>query len=114
VGHEFVLAGLDLGDQETLRAQAAELVRANQETFRTPGRYQAADPARIIWVTVDRAAKLTDLRIDHNWTNRLSADRFPGALFAAMQTALLVETAEQAPSAVPVFEPIPDGLSEEE
>jgi hypothetical protein len=114
---EFVLAELELGDEETLRAQADELVR---EASRASGRCQAADPTRTVMVTVDRAAKLVDVRIGHNWTSRLTAEGFPDALFAAytaaVRTALLVEasTQERPRVAAPWFEPIPAGLSEEE
>jgi hypothetical protein len=117
---EFVLAELELGDQETLRAQANEMVRAHREASGASGLYQAADPTRTVWVTVDRTAKLVDVRIGHNWSSKLTADRFPAALFGAYttaaQTALLVEAAEQEPrvAAASPFEPIPTGLSEEE
>lgn len=117
---EFVLAELELGDQETLRARADELVRAHHENPGRPGLYQVTDPTRSIWVTVDRAAKLADVRISQEWPSRLAEDRFPGALFAAYttaaQTALLVEAAEREPPRVPapLFEPMPAELSEEE
>jgi hypothetical protein len=117
---EFVLAELELGDEETLRARADKLVRAHHENSGPLGRYQVADSTRSIWVTVDRAAKLVDVRISHEWPSRLTEDRFPGALFAAYitaaQTALLVEASEQEPPRVtaPLFEPVPAGLSEEE
>lgn len=117
---EFVLAELELGDVETLRAQADGLVRLHHETPGPAGLYRATDPTGTITVTVDRAAKLVDVRISHNWTSRLTAAGLPGALFAvyttALRTALLVEASERVPSraTAPVFEPIPSGLSEEE
>jgi hypothetical protein len=117
---EFVLAELELGDQETLRARAAELVRAYEENPGASGRYEAADQTGAIWATVDRAARLVDVRISPEWTNRLAEDRFPDALFAAYltatRTALLVESSGQEPPRVtpPLFEPTPAGLSEEE
>jgi hypothetical protein len=117
---EYVLAELELGDQETLRAQADELVRAHHESRVPAGQYQAADPTRTIWVTVDRAARLVDVRINHVWTSTVAPDRFAGALFdaytRAVQTALLVEASGQRSPrpAAPVFEPIPDELPLEE
>jgi len=115
--HEFALAELELGDEETLRAQADELVRAHRGTS---GRYQAADPSRSVQVTVDRAAKLVDVRISDNWTYHLAVERFADALFAAyttaVRTALLVEAAGQEPprATAPPLELVPAGLSEEE
>ena len=115
--NEFVLAELELGDQESLRARADELVRGYRPAA---GRYQAADPTRTVWVTVDRAAKLHDVRIGHNWTRQLAAERFPDALFTAYttaaQTALLVEASAHGPSraGAPPSELVPAGLSDEE
>lgn len=115
-----MLAELELGDEEALRARAAELVRAHRETACAPGLYQAAEPTRSVWATVDRAAKLVDVRISGDWTSRLTADGFPAALFAAyttaVQTVLLVAASEQdrPRMTAPSGNPTPTGLSEEE
>lgn len=114
-----MLAELEIGDEETLRAQADELVRAHHENPGVSGLYQATEPSRSVWATVDRAARLVDVRIGADWTSRLAEDRLPGALFAAYltatRTALLVEAAAPAsPGTTTAFQPMPTGLSEEE
>jgi hypothetical protein len=111
---ELTLAGTDwLGDEETLRAQAEALAPDRD------GAYRAADPTESIQVTVDHTAMLVDVKISRTWPERLTADRFTGALFDtytnAVRAAMLAEVSNRDTAPVPPpIETIPTGLSDEE
>lgn len=94
-GDSFVLADLDvLGDDETLRelADAALDAAGGGEPSDT---YQADEPTRSVWVTVDHRGLLVDVRLAQRWADRLEPARFAETLFgvytAAMHKALVIE-----------------------
>lgn len=94
-GDSFVLADLDvLGDDDTLRDQAEAALDAagGGEPSDT---YQADEPTRSIWVTVDYRGLLVDVRLTERWADRLDPARFAETLWgvytAAVHKALVIE-----------------------
>jgi hypothetical protein len=111
------LVDLDiLGDPETLRAEADAVLESEEPS----SEYKAADASGSIWVTVDPQGRLVDVEISRTWSERMAPDAFGDALFrvylAAMQKAIVVETAAREEPPAPRSRPAPavEELSNEE
>ncbi|MDX3657627.1 hypothetical protein PV646_09960 [Streptomyces sp. ID05-26A] len=92
---------MDVPDTPQTRARLAELTRPGGVALQPANTYEAGDPAGILTIVVDRTQMVTNVRIRPRWFEQLRPEAFPASVYntyvTAVQRALMVEAAHQAP-----------------
>ncbi|GAA2842274.1 hypothetical protein [Crossiella cryophila] len=111
---EVELATLNVPDDPRTRARLAELTHPGGVELQPAETYEARDPSGFVIVTVDKSAKVTNVRIRPRWTEHIRPEAFPAALYntyvTALQRALAVELAHRPKTPPPAPAPDPDLL----
>ncbi|AXB44784.1 hypothetical protein [Amycolatopsis albispora] len=107
------LATLQVRDDPRMRARFAELTRPGGTPLEPADAYEARDSSGFVVVTVNKAAKVTNVRIRPGWVGQIGPAALPAALFntyvTALQRALAVELIHR-PKSTPRT-PVPDSDS---
>ncbi|UJW32586.1 hypothetical protein L3Q67_01995 [Saccharothrix sp. AJ9571] len=89
------LATVTVRDDPRMRARFAELTRPGGVPLEPADTYEARDPSGFVIVTVNKAAKVTNVRIRPGWVGQVGPAALPAAVFntyvTALQRALAVE-----------------------
>ncbi|GGU49759.1 hypothetical protein [Lentzea flava] len=60
--------------------------------------YQATDPSRSLWITVDRDSKVLRIEVSGTWEDRLPVAEFDDAVFMTYVNAVQMAAAAEAPA----------------